>query len=431
MKRALIVSYYWPPTGGSGVQRWVKFCKYLPAAGWQCTVCTPDNPDRLASDSSLLDDIPAETEVLRLPIREPYALYRRLTGRSGAVKGAGVNPVNAQKKSFLQRLILFLRSNLFVPDPRAGWVRPATRYLKAWLQEHPADVLVTTGPPHSMHLIGLRLHRATGIPWVADFRDPWTRIFYFKHLSLLPAVRKRHFRLEQAVLDEASAVVSVSPRVQADFAARTRTTVHLITNGYDEEDFDRPAPEPDGFFRLVHTGLFASDGNPGVFWDVLAHKCAQDPEFHSRLRLVLAGKVDPEIVASLRKRGLMACVELPGYLPHNESVEALLRADLLLLPLRWEPEYSKVLPGKIFEYLAARRPVLGIGPVNSAAADVLRDAGAGVFADWIDALTMSQTLDAAWDDFRSGTARRPEGRIEVYARRLLTQRMADLFNSLL
>ena len=294
MKRVLIISYYWPPTGGSGVQRWVKMCKYLPGEDWQCVVCTPDNPERLATDASLLRDIPPETEVLRLPIREPYAAYRRLTGR-GSGKGAGINPINAQRKSLIQKILLFLRANLFIPDPRRGWVGPAERFLRSYLKEHPVDALVTTGPPHSMHLVGLRLHRALGIPWVADFRDPWTKMFYFKHLPLLPWARRSQERLEQAVLDEASAVVAVSPRVQADFQARTRTQVELITNGFDEDDFAAPAPSPDGKFRIVHAGLFASDGNPLVFWDVLARKCAEDPAFRQSLSLVLAGKVDPEI----------------------------------------------------------------------------------------------------------------------------------------
>ena len=416
MRRVLIISYYWPPTGGSGVQRWLKFAKYLPSQGWQPVIYTPSNPEQLAVDESLVAEIPPGAEVLKQPIREPYAIYHKLMGR-GSAKGAGVNPINSQKKSWKQRLMLWIRSNLFVPDPRAGWVRPSVKFLCSYLEEHPVDVMVTTGPPQSVHLIGRGVHRATGLPWVADFRDPWTRMFYFSNLPLLPWVRRRHYRLEKSVLDEATAVVSVTPRVQADFAARTATPVHLITNGYDEDDFSAELPvRNDGKFRVVHTGLFASDGNPLELWKALAGLCSESADFAQRLEIRLAGKVDPEIVEAVNEAGLGAQLKLLGYLPHPESVAELRQADVILLPLRHGPEYSKVYPGKIFECMAAAanptaqgkgqgRPpkiggatlhspaaetparaagpwVLGIGPEDSAAADLLRATGAGDMVSW-------------------------------------------------
>ena len=387
MKRLLIITYYWPPTGGSGVQRWVKFSKYLPEFGWQPVVYTPENPEQLARDESLLADIPACAEVVKTRILEPYELYRRLTGGK---KGEGeVNPVNAQQKNRKQRLSLWVRGNCFVPDPRIGWVRPSVRFLKKYLAEHPVDAVVTTGPPHSVHLIGLGLKKALGLRWIADFRDPWTEMFYYKHLGLGPAADRRHHRLEQAVLDGADAVISVSPPVAADFRAKTQTPVVLITNGFDEDDFaeagepssgapgvqffpdpengsekilDTPAPQrPRTKVRLVHTGLFAADGNPLNLWDALAERCAADPAFRERLQIPLAGKVDAAVTEAVRARGLGGNLVELGYLPHDETVREQRAADILLLPLRREPEYAKVLPGKIFEYLAARRPVLGIG----------------------------------------------------------------------
>ena len=235
MKRLLIITYYWPPTGWSGVQRWVKFSKYLPESGWQPVVYTPENPEQLARDESLLADIPACAEVVKTHITEPYEIYRRLTGGK---KGEGeVNPVNAQRKNWKQRLSLWVRGNCFVPDPRIGWVRPSVRFLKKYLAEHPVDAVVTTGPPHSVHLIGLGQKKALGLRWIADFRDPWTEMFYYKHLGLGPAADRRHHRLEQAVLDGADTVISVSPPVAADFQSRTNTPVVLITNGFDEDDF--------------------------------------------------------------------------------------------------------------------------------------------------------------------------------------------------
>ena len=461
MRRVLIIIYYWPPTGGSGVQRWVKFAKYLPSLGWQPVVYTPSNPEQLAVDESLLAEIPAEVEVLKQPIREPYAIYHKLMGR-GSGKGAGVNPINSQKKCWKQRLMLWIRSNFFVPDPRAGWVRPSVGFLCRYLSEHPVDVIVTTGPPQSVHLIGRGLHRRLGVPWVADFRDPWTRMFFFENLPLLPWVRRRHFKMEQSVLDEATAIVSVTPRVQADFAARTSTQVHLITNGYDESDFAVELPvRNDGKFRVVHTGLFASDGNPLELWNALAGLCSESADFASRLEIRLAGKVDPEIVEAITEAGLGAQLRLLGYLPHPESVTELRQADIILLPLRHGPEYSKVYPGKIFECMAAvaspsaetpapatASPViLGIGPTDSAAAELLRATCTGEMFDW-DADPSGFIRDVAAVRWRCsgrampvlgspcGTQTGPlpaaDGKAAAsdYSRRALTARLATLLSSL-
>ena len=288
MKRLLIITYYWPPTGGSGVQRWVKFSKYLPQFGWQPVIYTPENPEQLAIDESLLSDIPDCAEVIKTHISEPYEIYRRLTGAKG--KAQEVNPLNAQKKSLGKKISLWLRGNIFIPDPRIWWVRPSVRFLTKYLREHPVDAVVTTGPPQSMHLIGRGLKRRLGVKWIADFRDPWTEMFYYKHLSLSRFSDRRHRRLEQSVLDEADLVIAVSPPVARDFSAKTATPVKLITNGFDEDDFAAPVePRTDGKFTLVHTGLFASDGNPLNLWDVLAGKCREDSEFRSRLQIRLAG----------------------------------------------------------------------------------------------------------------------------------------------
>ena len=433
MKRLLIITYYWPPTGGSGVQRWVKFSKYLPEQGWQPVIFTPENPEQLARDESLLRDVPACAEVIKRRIVEPYGIYRRLTGGR---QGQEVNPVNAQKKNWKQRLSLWVRGNCFVPDPRISWVRPSVRFLKKYLAEHPVDAVVTTGPPHSVHLIGRGLKRALGLHWIADFRDPWTEMFYYKHLGLGPAADRRHHRLEQSVLDEADTVISVSPPVRDDFQSKTKTPVVLITNGFDEEDFgdagsqsgmttrgggvttdSHSGLDPESQYRLVHTGLFAADGNPLNLWDALARRCEADPAFRERLEIRLAGKVDAAVTDAIRARGLGPNLVDLGYLPHDATVREQRAADILLLPLRREPEYAKVLPGKIFEYLAARRPVLGIGQPDSAAARILRDAGAGDMFDWDEQDALLSFLDAPHPQTTD---------IGKYTRRALTAQLTQI-----
>ena len=436
MKRVLIISYYWPPTGGSGVQRWVKFAKYLPSEGWQPVVYTPENPEQLAVDASLEAEVPAEAEVLKTRIIEPYELYKKVLRRSGHSKEAvEVNPVNAQNKSLLQKMAMWVRGNLFRPDPRCLWIGPSVRYLKKYLAEHPVDLIVSTGPPQSMHMIGLRLARETGLPWIADFRDPWTKIFYFKHLQMTRATEKWHQKMERKVLDEATAVVAVSPLVQQEFQAMTNTPVELITNGFDDcefhaEPFATAYGGPAMDFCITHTGLFAADGNPTVLWDVLSEKCKADAEFRKHLKINLIGKTDEQILKAICDAGLEENLMNMGYLEHARAIDEQRKASLLILPLRKEPEYKAVLPGKLFEYLASWRPVLGIGQTDGAMAMILKDAKAGIVLNWEDKEAMRTYMDECWEKHLKGELKATEGDISRFSRFNLTQRMAQLFERL-
>ena len=436
MKRVLIISYYWPPTGGSGVQRWVKFAKYLPAEGWQPVIYTPENPEQLAVDASLEAEVPAEAEVIRRRIVEPYEMYKKLLRKSGHSKEAvEVNPVNAQNKSFLQKVAMWIRGNFFRPDPRCLWIRPSVKFLKEYLKEHPVDLIVSTGPPQSMHLIGRKLAKETGLPWIADFRDPWTKIFYFKHLQMTRATERWHHKMEQKVLDDATTVVAVSPLVQQDFQAMTQTPVELITNGFDECDFTADkcmeaygGPEQD--FVITHTGLFAADGNPTVLWEALAEKCSTDPNFRKHLKIRLVGKTDEQILKSIEEAGLGDNMENMGYQPHAVAVEQQRKASLLILPLRKEPEYKAVLPGKLFEYLASWRPVLGIGQTDGAMSMILNNTKTGLVLNWDDKKSIEKYINICWKDHLNGHLSVEDADISQFTRRNLTRRMAQLFDKL-
>lgn len=439
MKRVLIITYYWPPSGGSGVQRWVKFAKYLPSQGWQPVIYTPENPELTSVDKTLAQEIPAEAEIVKTKILEPYGIYRKLMGKGSstdlkALTDANaskdeVNPIHGGKMSFKQKLSLYIRGNFFIPDPRVLWVRPSVRFLTKYLKDHPVDAIITTGPPQSMHLIGLGVSKATGIPWLADFRDPWTKMFYFKHLGLNESSEKKHHQLEKSVLDGATRVIAVSPLVQEEFRAMTNTPVELITNGFDEEDF-RGEVARDEFFTLTHTGLFASDGNPETLWKVLADKCSGDDEFRHFLRIKLVGKTDREIVDSIRRAGLADNLEDMGYQSHESAVREQRKAAVLILPLRKEPEYRAVLPGKLFEYLASRCPVLGIGQTDGAMAGIIQKTGSGVVYDWDEEKKIRAWIDFCWDEFRVGELKDNTSSINDYTRKNLTRKMAELLEEI-
>ncbi len=436
MKRVLIISYYWPPSGGSGVQRWVKFARYLPAQGWQPVVYTPENPELIARDTTLAEELPPEVEVLRRPIFEPYGLYRKFCGKKKKENAKDeVNPINAQKKSFGQKISMFIRGNFFIPDPRCLWVGPSVRWLKKYLKEHPVDVIVSTGPPHSMHLIARKLSRATGLPWIADFRDPWTGMFYFKHLNLCGWAERRHRKLEQQVLDDASIVVAVSPLVQQDFRSMTSTPVALITNGYDEEDFAEAGQKastcgPEGKFTVTHTGLFAADGNPLRLWEALADKCAGDRDFAEALEIRLVGKTDRDITAAIEAAGLGDRFIDLGYCNHHEAVREQIMASVLILPLRQEPEYKATLPGKLFEYLASRRPVLGIGQKDGAMATILQETGAGETWDWEEKEQLRHWIDGRWEEFKAGKLTAGTHDIGKYSRKATAAQMSALLEQI-
>ena len=241
--------------------------------------------------------------------------------------------------------------------------------------------------------------------------------------------------MEKKVLDQANAVVAVSPLVQQEFQAMTKTPVELITNGFDECDFpagrcEEAAGGPSSEFSITHTGLFAADGNPTVLWDVLSEMCSKDAEFAKLLRIRLIGKTDEQIIRAITDAGLEGNLVDLGYQPHAVAIEEQRNASVLILPLRKEPEYKAVLPGKLFEYMAAMRPVLGIGQPDGAMSMILDETKTGTVLDWNDSEGMKTFIDRCWEKHLEGRLTTEDADISQFTRRSLTRRMAELFERL-
>ena len=374
MKRVLIITYYWPPNGGAGVYRWLKLSKLLPEHGWQPVIYTPENPEVVADDPGLLRDVHKDIEVIKRPITEPFNLYKRFTGRSTKEK-VQVGFLNEKKQGgWKEDFALWVRSNFFIPDARVWWVSPSVKFLKRYLRENQVDAIITTGPPHSMHLIGLGLKRVLDVKWIADFRDPWTDIDFYAQLKLTRSADAKHKRLEGEVLREADKVLTVSWHWAEDLRKLGAPNVEVVTNGYDPDDLPSP-PEPvDDDFSLVHIGSLSPTRNAPELWKSLKKICDEDPAFAAKFKLRFVGPVDHTIAESVAEAGLGAHLERTGRVTHEEAMRKMQHARVLLLLVNDTPNLMGILPGKLFEYVSTGRPVLGVGPTEGDVSRVLDSA---------------------------------------------------------
>ena len=429
MKRVLIITYYWPPSGGSGVQRWLKMSKYLPENGWQPVIYTADDAEYPVEDASLEQDVTPEAEVIRRPIVEPYTFYKKFLGmKKGEKVKAGFINEGAKKTGWKENLSVWLRGNFFIPDARCWWVRPSVRYLSNYLKKHSVDAMISTGPPHSMHLIAKALHKKFNIPWIADFRDPWTDIDFYKDLKLTSCADRKHHRLEHQVLTEASKVVTVGWDCARGLETHGAKDVVVITNGYD---FDNSIPSNcqnhTSSFTMSHIGIIGENRNPKMFWQVIG-ELSQSVD----LKIKLIGQVDNSVVESIKRNRIEKNVEIIPYIPHNHVIEEQQKSDLLLLFVNNTPNAKGILTGKIFEYMASGRPILCIGPEDGDSARILNETQTGITVDFNDKEEMKAViLDMMHKYQENQLVTQHNATVEQYSRRNLTKKYAELLNGLI
>ncbi len=429
-KKVLIITYYWPPTGGAGVQRWLKFSKYFKQFGWEPVIYTPSNPDFPINDETLLKDIPENTTVLRTAITEPYDMYRKIMGKK---KTETVNQgflSEGKENKMLQSLMIWVRGNFFIPDARKFWIKPSIAYLSDYIQKNNIDAVISTGPPHSMHLIALGLKLKHGIPWIADFRDPWTQIDFYDQLKLSTMADKKHKKLEKSVLVNASKVVTVSKSWGKDLEALGGREVNVITNGFDEDDFPVAAESSllPGFL-MHHIGALNKDRNPHILWKVLGEICKENEEFKKELKLKFTGKTDAAVFEGLKLNDLMENAEKTDYMAHSEVVKLLLRSPVLLLPLNDTPNVSGIVPGKLFEYLAAKRPIFSIGDLNGDTAAIINETKAGTMVGFKDYEGTKAAVLALYEKYKANQLSINSSSINKYSRQTCALAYTDLLNT--
>ncbi len=421
MKRVLIVSYYWPPNGGAGVYRWLKMSKYLPEHGWQPIIYTPSNPERVADDPELLKDVAADLIVWKRPITEPFSLYKRFTGKAQDAKVQTAFLSEEGRTGWKEDLALWVRSNFFIPDARVWWVGPSVRYLKERMRAEPVDAIVTTGPPHSMHLIGRALKRSLGTTWIADFRDPWTGIDFYRQLKLSTWADAKHKRMERSVLSEADRVLAVSWSNADELGELGGRAVEVITNGYDEADVPGKAEPMDDAYSLVHVGSMSATRNAPGLWAVLRSLCDTDPAFAARFTLRFVGPVDRSVIESIKAAGLGAHVERVGRVRHDEAMVHMQRARVLLLSINNVPNSAGILTSKMFEYLSVGRPVLAAGAAGGDVARILH--APHVVTGHVPAAGDAERIRALFD-----INELPRADIKRYSRRHLAGEVAALLD---
>jgi hypothetical protein len=422
-KKALIITYYWPPAGGPGVQRWLKFVKYLPEFGVDPVVYCPENPSYPITDLQLEDEVSNTVTVLKQPINEPYKFANLLSKKSSKTISSGIIP-KKKKQSFIERLLLYVRGNFFIPDARKGWVKPSVAYLSEYIKNEGIETIITTGPPHSLHLIGLQLKAQLNVKWIADFRDPWTTIGYHKDLKLTKSSIQKHELLEQNVLQSADQIIVTSTVTKQEFAFKTQQPITVITNGYDTYAIERP--EKDQRFTIAHIGSLLSERNPTQLWDALRELIAENEAFKTAFQLNLIGVVSDDVLQTLSHCQLDDYVNVVGYVNHEEAMQFQMQSQVLLL-IEIDSQVSKaIIPGKLFEYMVSNTPILAIGPQESDVEDIIKTTNTGHYFYYNEKQQIKSQILLYFNAYKTNSLQTQPIGLQKYSRRELTKTLAQL-----
>lgn len=421
--KVLIITYYWPPAGGPGVQRWLKFVKYLPDFDIHPVVYIPQNPSYPIVDLSLKSEIPKDVTIISQKIKEPYRLAKFLSKKSANAISSGVIP-KKKKQTLIQRLMLYVRGNYFIPDARKAWVTPSVNYLSDYIQKENIETVITTGPPHSLHLIGMQLKAALNIRWIADFRDPWTTIGYHKKLKLTKSSATKHKKMEKQVLETADTIIVTSNNTKNEFIEKTNQSIKVITNGYDIEHL--PKAHKDDKFTLSHIGSLLSERNPKNLWKVLEELVASHPDFAAHFQLKLIGVVSEDVLKDINAHQLKKYVNIVGYVSHDEALMQQRQSQVLLLVEIDSEDTKAIIPGKLFEYMVSETPILAIGPRESDVEHIIKTTNTGHYFYYDAAEELKLQILTYFEAYKQGNLQSYPIGLKPYSRKELTKTLSEL-----
>lgn len=429
MKKVLVITYYFPPAGGPGVQRILKFVKYLKSYNWQQIILTVDEPDSPIVDESLFQDIPKDVKVYRTAKVEPYNLYKKSTGKKSDERIPTDVLITKRKASTVDKISNWIRANLFIPDAKIGWIPYAVKKGKEIVEKEGIELIFSSSPPQTVNLVAKKLAKKTKLKWVADFRDPWMEIVYYQKLKRSIPTRFIDSKLERGVLKKADKIISINSEIINIFKSKVgKRDFHIIPNGFDEDDFNYPQKAADGIFTIVHTGNVSIDRVVPSFFEIL-RKFKEDFGV-SNFKLIFAGKLCDEFVTGIKENNLTDNFEAAGYLPHDKSVELLVNSDVQLLIVDDVPKKDILVTGKIFEYLGTKKPVFAIGPLNGSANRILTETDSGRMVEYDDAQGGFDLLRRLYTDWKAGKSTYTFN-VAKYSRRVLTGNLAEILNAAL
>ncbi len=433
MKKVLIISYYWPPSGGAGVQRWIRFVNHLRSFGWEPVLYVPKDANYPVVDEKLMDKIPGDIETLKLEIKEPSRFLSKLAFWKKSKKKTNYNNQQQQGKnrSLKHKITWYIRGNFFIPDARFLWIKPSVKYLSNRLKKGDIDLIVSTGPPHSLQIIARDLKRKHNIPWVADFRDPWTTMDYLQEMYLSNRAKKKHANMEASVINEADEVVVVGKTMFNEFNDNYNRQVEIIHNGYDSVGTTENQFELDQKFTIVHIGSFLKNRNCDDLWEVLSKLTKEKEDFAANFELKLVGNIAPNVMESIHRFGLDKFLNKIDYLPFIETQKHLYGAQILLLPIDRISNAEFVLTGKLFEYLKSQRPILLLGPSKGDAAHIVKNCNAGDICDFDDKNKIESVLLERYQKFLGGINQVDSVNVDQYSAKELTRKLATVFDKII
>lgn len=426
MKKVLVITYYWPPSGGPGIQRIIKFIRYFPSLGWQPIVLTVEKGDYPAIDETLVHKIPPECLVYRTPVWEPYDIYRKLTGKSKSEKIPTyvLNP--SQQDSLPEKLAKWIRAKFFIPDARIGWFPYAIRKGVEIITRENIDIIYSSSPPHTVQLIAKYLAKKTNVKWVADFRDPWSEAFWVAELQKEGLVKKINIALEKSVLRQANAVTTVTDAIRDMLSHKVANRYEIIHNGF-EQLFNQPVKSQR--FIILFFGYLNKYQN----WEPLCQAVARLPDaIRTNVELRFIGKVFEDFKSSFQKYQHLNLV-FQDYLPHQELMEFAQQASILFRPLSTMAYASGAIGAKMFDYLALRKPILAIGEKDSVVGEVLHETQSGEIFETHEIENIAnyiKTIYQQWEKY-GYVILEEHPHLERYRTETNVQKLVDLFEEVL